>query len=414
MKDLFEKDIARYRGDGPYLYVDDFRYIDAASGTFNLPLGYTHQRLANKLKQQIDRCAHLSSAYTWELSQHILKKLRKYTPPEIDRIWLRDVSGSGAVECAIRMAQKYTKRSGVISLYLSHHGQSLATAQISGNAFRIKNFNVNIAGSFKIPTPPSVMAMTTDNASLTGYPDLDEILQLGSNDNIACLIIEPVMGNGGNIVIPQAFYRSLREFCHKHGIVIIADEVQTGFGRTGTFFASNGYAKELDPDIIVFAKGAGGIGIPTAGVLMKPALDVLESFEHSSTSGANPLSLVALNEVIDIIEDEGILVNVQQNEAFLRESLLSLQSKYCDIENVRGLGYMFGFDTPSAEYAAKAIDIAASHGLIIRGARYGKSRALKIRPPLICTRQHLAEIIVKLDETFFELSKIYSLDKEVA
>jgi 4-aminobutyrate aminotransferase-like enzyme len=414
MEDFFTKNMSRYRGDGPYLYVDDVKNIDAASGTFNLPLGYTHPRLANKLKQQIDRCAHLSSAYTWEMSQHILKKLRKHTPPAIDRIWLRDVSGSGAVECAIRMAQKYTKRSGVISLYLSHHGQSLATAQISGNAFRIKNFNINIAGSLKIPTPPSIMAMNTDDTSLASYPDLDEMLQLGSNDNIACLIIEPIMGNGGNIVIPQDFYRSLREFCHKNGIVIIADEVQTGFGRTGTFFASNGYAKELDPDIIVFAKGAGGIGIPTAGVLMKPELDVLESFEHSSTSGANPLSLVALNEVIDIIEDEAILANVTENEEFLRDSLLSLQSKYRDISGVRGLGYMFGFDTPSAEYAAKAIEIAASRGLIIRGARYGKSRALKVRPPLICTRQHLAEIILKLDETFSVMSKVHSLVKEVA
>lgn len=137
-----------------------------------------------------------------------------------------------------------------------------ATAQISGNAFRIKHFNINIAGSFKIPTPPSVLATGIDEASLAGYPDLEQILQLGSSDNIACLIIEPVMGNGGNIVIPQAFYRALREFCHKNGIVIIADEVQTGFGRTGTFFASNGYAKELDPDIIVFAKGPAESAFP--------------------------------------------------------------------------------------------------------------------------------------------------------
>ena len=414
MEDVFEKNLSRYQGDGPYLYVDDLKYIDAASGTFNLPLGYTHKRIADKLKQQIDRCAHLSSAYTWDMSQHILAKLTRYTPPGIDRIWLRDVSGSGAVECAIRMAQKYTRRPGVISLYLSHHGQSLATAQISGNAFRIKNFNVNIAGSFKIPTPPSVLAISDEETSLNGYPDLEQILQLGSNDNIACLIIEPVMGNGGNIVMPQAFYRTLREFCHKHGIVIIADEVQTGFGRTGTFFASNGYAKELDPDIIVFAKGAGGIGIPTAGVLMKQKLDVLESFEHSSTSGASPLSLVALNEVIDIIEDEQILTNVKRNESVLRNGLLALQHKHAEITGVRGLGYMFGFDTPSPEYAAKAIKVAASHGLIIRGARYGKSNALKVRPPLICTQQHLQEILTKLDETFTQISQVYSLEKEVA
>lgn len=413
MQKTFETFIAKYQGEGPYLIIDGNKYIDAASGTFNLPLGYTNKRIADKLKQQIDRCTHLSSAYTREMSICILQKLIKYLPEKINRIWFRDVSGSGAVEGAIRMAQKATGRSGVISLYLAHHGQSLATAQISGNAFRIKNFRINIEGSLKIPMPPSLLAGAEDTNMLASYPDLDQIIQLGSNDNIACLIIEPVMGNGGNIVIPTDFYRYIRDICHKYGIIIIADEVQTGFGRTGTFFASNGYAKDLDPDIIVFAKGAGGIGIPTGGILMKEELDVLEFYEHSSTSGANPLALTALNEIIDIIEDENILANVQQNEGYLRDSLIALQNKHDDITKVRGLGYMFGFDTPSPEYAAQIIDLANKHHLIIRGSRYGKSCTLKVRPPLICTRQHIDEIINKLDITFNEMSQLKSNKPEV-
>ncbi|HGJ5877233.1 MAG TPA: aminotransferase class III-fold pyridoxal phosphate-dependent enzyme [Arsenophonus sp.] len=232
------------------------------------------------------------------------------------------------------MSQKTTSRSGFISLYLAHHGQSLATAQISGNAFRIKNFRVNIEGSLKIPMPPSLLAVAEDINTLVSYPDLDQIIQLGSNDNIACLIIEPIIGNGGNIVIPTDFYRYIRDVCHKYGI-IIADEVQTGFGRTSSFFASNGYAKDLEPDIIVFAKSAGGIEIPTGGVLMKEELDVLEFYEHSSTSGANLLALTALNGIIDIIEDENILANVQQNEGYLRDSLTALQNKHDDIIKVQ-------------------------------------------------------------------------------
>ncbi|MBJ7222326.1 MULTISPECIES: class-III pyridoxal-phosphate-dependent aminotransferase [unclassified Brenneria] len=406
MNDRFESMISRYKGDGPYLQVDDIKYIDAASGTFNLQFGYTNKRIADKLKAQIDRCAHLSSAYTREISQCILKKLIKHTPENIDRIWLRDVSGSGAVECAIRMAQKYTGRSGVISLFLAHHGQSLATAQISGNAFRIKHFHVNIDGSLKIPVPASVMSNSEETHQQEYYPDIQDIYQYGSNENIACLIVEPILGNGGNIVLSESFYRTVREFCNRNGIILIADEVQTGFGRTGTFFASAGYAKALEPDIIVFAKGAGGIGIPTGGVLMRKELDVLESFEHSSTSGANPLSLVALNETVDILEEEGILDNVVNGEKFLRSGLLSLQEKYADISGVRGVGYMYGFDTPSPEYATQAIAIAAKHRLIIRGARYGKGKALKVRPPLICTREHLQEILTKLDSTFNEMQSL--------
>ncbi|PHM74512.1 aspartate aminotransferase family protein [Xenorhabdus kozodoii] len=406
-----ESMLSRYVGHGPYLIIDGEKYIDAASGTFNLPLGYTHDRMTEKLKQQIDRCTHLSSAYTREMSQYILSKLLKYTPEGVDHIWLRDVSGSGAVECAIRIAQKSTGRSGVISLFLAHHGQSLATAQISGNAFRIKDFHINIEGSIKVPAPASVLAGQAQ-PSEEQFVDLEQFIQLGSNDNIACLIIEPIQGNGGNTVFPVAFYRKIREICRQHGIIIIADEVQTGFGRTGTFFASTGYAKALEPDIIVFAKGAGGIGIPTGGVLMRHSLDILESFEHSSTSGANPLSLVALNEIIDIIEDDHILENVQQNEAYLREGLLKLQGRYSDITGVRGVGYMYGFDTPSPEFAAQVIATANRHHLILRGSRYGKGRAIKVRPPLICTQEHLAEILHKLELTFAELTAIAQVRKE--
>ncbi|PHM62718.1 aspartate aminotransferase family protein [Xenorhabdus ishibashii] len=409
-KNQLESMLSRFIGHGPYLSIDGEKYIDAASGTFNLPLGYTNNRIAEKLKQQIDRCTHLSSAYTREMSQYILSKLIKYTPEGVDRIWLRDVSGSGAVECAIRIAQKSTGRSGVISLFLAHHGQSLATAQISGNAFRIKEFHINIDGSIKIPAPASVLAGQSQPSG-EQFVDLEQFIQLGSNDNIACLIIEPIQGNGGNMVFPVAFYQRIRDICHQHGIIIIADEVQTGFGRTGTFFASTGYAKALEPDIIVFAKGAGGIGIPTGGVLMRRSLDILESFEHSSTSGSNPLSLVALNEIIDIIEDEHVLENVQQNEAYLRDGLLKLQHQYPEITGVRGVGYMYGFDTPTPEFAAQAIATANRHHLILRGSRYGKGRAIKVRPPLICTQEHLAEILHKLDLTFSELTAIAPVRK---
>ncbi|PKH23907.1 aspartate aminotransferase family protein [Enterobacterales bacterium CwR94] len=403
--DNFDAMIGRFKGEGPYLHDGETTLIDAASGTFNLPFGYTHPRLTNKLQEQIERCAHLSSAYTKPIAEIILTRLKPYLPAEINRIWLRDVSGSGAVEGAIRMAQKYTGRSGVISLFASHHGQSLATATISGNAFRLEHFATHIEGSLKIPAPDSVLADAPDakGSGADFITELEDFFCYSSSGNVACLIMEPVLGNGGNVVLPVAFYRQIREFCTRHDIVLIADEVQTGFGRTGTFFASTGYANALQPDIIVFAKGAGGIGIPTGGILMKEKLDVLAAYEHSNTSGANPLSLTALHETIAIIEDEQLLDNVQRHEAYLRDALLDLQKKHPSISRVRGLGYMFGFDTPSPEIAAQAIELAASEGLIIRGSRYGKGSAIKVRPPLICERHHLDEIIQKLDLAFTKL-----------
>lgn len=411
----FEEMIGHYKGDGPYLHDGQRVMLDAASGTFNLPFGYTHPRLINKLKHQIERCAHLSSAYTKPIADQILNQLKPHLPDGIDSLWLRDVSGSGAVEGAIRMSQKYTGRTGVISLFMSHHGQSLATASISGNAFRLEHFNTIINGSFKIPVPDSELAgqESANTSNPTRFCELEDFINYGSSGNIACLILEPILGNGGNIVLPVEFYRQLREICNKYNIVLIADEVQTGFGRTGTFFATTGYAKELKPDIIVFAKGAGGIGIPTGGILMNHKLDVLESYEHSNTSGANPLSLTALHETISIIEDEQLLENVQLNEPYLRDALLKLQDNHELITNVRGLGYMFGFDTPSPEITTMAIEIAAEHGLIIRGSRYGKGRAIKVRPPLICGSDHIDELVAKLDCTFTKLEKKLNISKEI-
>lgn len=393
----------RYQGDGVYLRVDGRRFIDAASGTFNLPLGYTNKSIADRLKAQIDRGCHLSSAYTLEMSQVILQNLRRYLPEDLSRIWLRDVSGSGAMECAIRMAQKHTKRSGVMSVYLAHHGQSLATAQISGNAFRLRDFNVVIPGSVKIPAPQSVLLDGKNIQESDDFVDLDKILEMGTSDNIACMVLEPVLGNGGNIVLAQGFYAHVRDFCSRHNIVLIADEVQTGFGRTGTFFASNGYAKALDPDIIVFAKGATGIGLPVGGVVMRPRLDVLEFFEHSSTSGANPLSLIAMDETIKVIENDDLLARVRENEPFIQKSLLYLQEKYECVSNLRGLGYMYGFDMPSIKSASDLISTAHKNGLIIRGARYGHSSAIKVRPPLICGKLELEEIMEKLDQSLGKL-----------
>lgn len=137
---------------------------------------------------------------------------------------------------------------------------------------------------------------------------------------------------------------------------------------------------------------------------MNHKLDVLEAYEHSNTSGANPLSLTALHETIAIIEDEKLLENVQLNEPYLRNALLELQNKHELITNVRGLGYMFGFDTPSPEIAAMVIEIASELGLVIRGSRYGKGRAIKVRPPLICSAHHIDEIADKLDRTFIKLA----------
>ena len=394
--------ISKYTGRGVFLKIDNTEYLDCASGTFNLSLGYSQAEIVTALHHQLDRCAHLSSDYTKELSSTIFSALKPHVPPHIEAFWFRDIIGSTANECAIRMAQKATGKTDVISLFLSHHGQSVMTTGISGNSFRQKSFSLPNYGALKIPAPNCANCFYDKESSSCNQmcaTRLEDFIAYASSGNVAALIIEPIMGNGGNIVPTQEYFKVMRAICDRHKILIIADEVQTCFGRTGEFFASNGYARDLQPDIITFAKGAGGIGIPAAGVLMRKELDVLDFYEHSTTSGANPLSLVAMQETIKYINNNDILTNVKNRGGELLEGLVQLSQEFPCIKNVKGMGLMLGFDVIDSTAMARFISLAKKNLLIVRGSRYGFGNTIKIRPPLIITPEEVRLILDRLRTT---------------
>ncbi|MDP9793937.1 4-aminobutyrate aminotransferase-like enzyme [Catenuloplanes nepalensis] len=391
--------LAEYTGEGIYLTAHDEQYIDCASGTFNVSLGYSAKEVVDALHRQLDRLAHLTSDHTREAAARIFESMREYLPPHIGAFWFRDITGSTANEAAIRIAQKATGNTDVFSLFLSHHGQSVATTGVSGNAFRQRSFTLPFPGSVKIPAPDCAncfFGQTPDRCGLLCATRVADFAEFASSGRIAALIIEPVLGNGGNLVPPDGYFRELRRVCDDLGILIIADEVQTGFGRTGAMFASSGFARELRPDIITFGKGAGGVGIPVAGVLMRPELDVLEPWEHSSTAGANPLSLTALEETIRYIREHHVLDNVAAVGQPLLDGLRALERDHVTVSNPRGVGLMLAFDLPDAEAVARFLPIAKRHGLIMRGSRYGFGRAVKVRPPLIITPAQVDDLLERL------------------
>lgn len=399
---VLEKGLSGYVGEGVYLYADGRQYIDCASGTFNLSLGYSAREVIDELHEQLDRVAHLSSEFTRAKSTEIFNLLREFLPPQIGAFWFRDITGSTANECAIRIAQKATGKSDIFSLFLSHHGQSVTSTGISGNAFRNRSFSLPVAGSVKIPAPDCAncfYSQVPDRCGMLCARRLEDFVEFASSGQVAALIVEPVLGNGGNVIPPPGYFRVIRETCDRLGILIIADEVQTGFGRTGSFFASTGFAADLKPDIITFAKGAGGVGIPVAGVLMRHDLDVLEPWEHSSTSGANPLSLTALEQTIRYIKKHRVLDNVAAVSVPLKRGLLDLQRRFPWITNVRGIGLMQAFDLPTSEAVGALIELGRRNGLILRGSRYGFGRAVKVRPPLIITEDQVAEVLVRLGDS---------------
>jgi 4-aminobutyrate aminotransferase-like enzyme len=400
--------LEKYVGRGVRLFIGGEEYIDCASGTFNLSLGYSNREVIDALHAQLDRAAHLSSQFTAEKSAAIFRLLREFLPEYIERYWFRDITGSTANECAIRIAQKATGRTEIVSLFLSHHGQSIGATGVSGNSFRQRSFSLPFVGSLKIPAPTChdcFYEQTLDTCGILCARRLDDFLEYASNGRTAALIIEPVIGNGGNIVPPAGYFRILREICDRHAILIIADEVQTGFGRTGSFFASTGLARELRPDIITFAKGAGGVGIPVAGVVMRSELDVLEPWEHSTTSGANPLALVALEETVKYIRDHGVLDNVVAMSKILKKGMAGLAERFPCATQVRGEGLMLAFDLPSNVDVPVFISTARSYGLILRGSRYGFGNTVKVRPPLVVSHEEVRKILIALESALADFEK---------
>ena len=384
---------------------DGIEFLDAVSGTFNLPLGYDDPRVVEAVIDQLRRCAHVSSSYSAPYAQAVLDALLELAPDNLGSGWMRDLTGSTANECAIKIAQKSTGKSDVLSLHLSHHGQTVFTTAISGNAFRRSAFPATrSAMSIKVPAPYCYRCPLQSSYPGCGFACVESIadtLEYAGNGSVACMIIEPVLGNGGNIVPPPGYFDALSQFCRERDILLIADEVQTGIGRTGSMFACETF--DIRPNLMTLAKGLGGIGIPVAAVLMEERLDVLEKYDHSFTSGGNMLAIAAARATIGVVGDPLFLANVRRNGLALESLLRSLPEQFRCIGDVRGVGLMWGLEivgqdnAPAPELAARIISIAESrHHLILRGSRFGFGNVVKVRPALIATPDDLDELVARL------------------
>ncbi|KAA2243338.1 aminotransferase class III-fold pyridoxal phosphate-dependent enzyme [Chitinophaga agrisoli] len=403
------------KGSGIRLYTPtQEEYIDAVSGTFNLALGYSYPELVDALKTQVEDLIHVSSSFTGQLAQDVLDSILEHAPEHITDGWMRDIIGSTANEGAVKIANKYNGKNEVISLSLSHHGQTLFATSISGNAFRRKSFsNTMVTQNGIVPAPYCYRCpYAAKGAPACGYLCTEAIYdyaQYASAGNVSCMIMEPILGNGGNIIPPEGYFERIRKICDELDIVLIADEVQTGIGRTGYMFASAHF--DIQPDIITLAKGLGGIGIPAAAILYRAELAVLEKFEHSYTSGGNLLSLTASQKTMEVVSRDGFLETVRENGKVLGSLLQQLGEKYGHvIGDVRGVGYMWGLEivdkegAPDVKLTNRIIDLALEdHRLILRGSRYGFGNVVKVRPALTATLDDIAEICERLDKLFSQL-----------
>ena len=371
-------------------------YIDFVGGIGVLNVGHNHPRVVAAVREQAELFLHTCfQVAMYPGYVDLCRRLSLRAPIEGAVKGALFTTGVEATENAIKMARSFTNRSAVISFTHSFHGRTLLGMSLTGKASYYKqNFGPFAPEIYHAPAPYPYRGVSGEQA-LEG---LRELLRTTVDPaQVAAIIIEPVMGEGGFLTMPPEFLRGLRELCTQHGIVFIADEVQSGIGRTGTFFAIEQSGAE--PDLIPFAKSIGG-GVPLSGVIGRAEIvDAPLPGGLGGTYAGNPLACAAAHAVLDIFDEDDLLGRAVRLGERLKAGLDALAARFPDhIGEVRGLGAMLAFElvedphtrVPATALAQRVVEVARERGLLLLKAGMYAS-VIRILVPLTAEDRDLDE-----------------------
>ena len=368
------------RGEDVYLFdTEGNRYTDFLSGIAVCCLGYSDTGYKRLLKETIDNLMHTSNIFYIEVQAKLSELLCNATGH--DNVFFTN-SGSEAVEGAIKLARKYHHGSGgprmqFVTMKNSFHGRTLATLAATGQE------------KFHGPFKPLV-----DTFVYTPPNDL-EALEKTVSDKTAAVLIEPIIGEGGIIPITPEYFKAVRNICDKHGALMIADEIQTGMGRTGELLASP--ALGTPPDITVLAKSLGA-GMPVGAFLARGrAASGFGPGDHGSTFGGNHLACAAAYYVTNKLVNTDMLAHIAEKGAYFKDKLIALKEKYSSIIDVRGRGLMLGIELSEAVQAAELQKKLLAAGFVTATA--GKN-VLRFLPPYVIRREHIDNLANTLSKLF--------------
>jgi acetylornithine/N-succinyldiaminopimelate aminotransferase len=370
-------DIAFVRGEGPYLFAEDgTRYLDFGAGVAVNALGHANPRLVNALMEQAQRVWHTSNNYRIPGQEKLSKKLADAT--FADTVFFTN-SGAEAVECAIKTARSYHQHVGndskyeLITFNNAFHGRTLATISASDQEKMHKGFKPLLPGFRYVP-----------------FDDL-EAAKAAIGPHTAGFLVEPVQGEGGVRPASDAFIKGLRRLADEHDLLLVLDEVQSGCGRCGAFYAHELYG--IAPDILATAKGIGG-GFPLGACLAtEKAARGMVIGAHGSTYGGNPLAIAAGLAVLDAFAAQDILANVRDKGAKLMARIEQFIGNYPELfELVRGRGLLIGIKL-KVEPRVFVAHLRDSHGLLTVS---GGDNTIRVVPPLVIGDEHVDEFMEKL------------------
>ncbi|MFL7870459.1 MAG: aspartate aminotransferase family protein [Anaerolineales bacterium] len=332
------------RAEGSYIYAEDGKkYLDFTCGIGVTNTGHCHPKVVAAIREQAGNFLHAqANIVVHKPMMQLIEELRTIVPPSIDSFFFSN-SGAEAVEGALKLARNATGKNAVIVFSGSFHGRTAGTMALTTSKTAYKmGPQLLPSGVYVAPYPYAYrLRMSAEQASQYALDAVEELLvsQIAPSD-VAAMLIEPVLGEGGYVPPPAGFLKGLREICDKHGILLILDEVQSGFGRTGKWFAFEHY--NVVPDIMTVAKGLAS-GMPLSGVFS--SLDLMKKWpggSHGGTYGGNAVACAAAVATIQAMREENMLENAQQRGVQLQSGLRKLQEEYPQIGDVRGLGLMIG------------------------------------------------------------------------
>jgi 4-aminobutyrate aminotransferase len=398
------------RGEGTYVWDQDGRrYLDFTSGIGVANTGHCHPRVVEAVREQASRALHLQAnvGFVHEPMVRLIVALREIAPPELDTFLFAN-SGAEAVEAAIKLARQATKRTNIIAFQRGFHGRRVGTMSLTSSKTIYRGgYQPLMAGVFIAPYAycyrcPKMEANPEKYSSncCCDWP-LEQVRFLLKSqtapEETAAILVEPVLGEGGYVVPPASFLRGLREVCDEYDILLILDEVQSGLGRTGRFFALEHFG--VTPDVLVMAEGLAS-GLPMSGIAARRELmDCWQSGSQGGTYGGNVVACAAAEATIHALQKEGLVANAARLGEKLLARLRAMQERYPSLGDVRGLGLMVGVEfvvpggrTPDKDRAREVQQACRESGLLLLTCGT-EENVVRWIPPLIIGEQELEEAL---------------------
>ena len=394
----YEQPIALERGEGRHVWdAEGNRYLDFFAGILTTMSGHAVPEIVDAIKNQADKMLHSSTLYLIEPAIELAERIAELAPVDDAKVFFTS-SGSEANETALLLAAAYRRSNQVLALRNSYHGRSFATVAITGNRgwspSALTPVNVSyVHGGYRLRSPWS----DHSDAAYIGecVDDLRSVIDTMTSGDVACLIAEPVQGVGGFAIPPDGLFGAMHKVLDEHGILLISDEVQTGWGRTGEHFWGID-AHGVRPDMITFAKGLGN-GLSIGGVVARgEIMDCLQA-NSISTFGGNPLSTAGALANLDYLLDNDLQANCLKRGEQLMGRLRAAVDGRDHVAEVRGKGLMLGVELvrpgglePSPEAASWMLEETRRNGLLVgKGGLYGN--VLRIAPPMSLTEDEAEE-----------------------